>query len=441
MASRKPQSGSETELDPEAGGLGTSLAVQCLQLTVLEGDDEGEEFVTRTPSSAVGSHESNDWVLNDPRVSRFHLDIAIDEGGAKVIDRGSRNGTWLDGVRIESAFLRDGSVIRIGRTHLRCDFTQRTVTQRLFPSPSFGSLVGISAPMRASFALMDQAARSHGTVLLTGETGTGKEEAARSIHLHSERRDGPFVVVDCGAITRLESQLFGHVRGAFTGAIADHMGAFEQAHEGTLFLDEIGELPIDLQPKLLRVLAERTVLPVGAQKRREIDVRVVAATHRDLPIEINAGRFRPDLYYRLAVLPIRIPALRERPEDIPLLVQHLSAGLSSDDEARRELLEAGFISMLKHGAWPGNVRQLRNHLERALLLGAAAAQPGTATPSLTVDMELPWAEARTLALREFERRYLTELMERSNDKPSVAMRHAKLNRAYLYELLVRHGMR
>jgi len=297
--------------------------------------------------------------------------------------------------------------------------------------------------MRAAFALLERAAASDATVLIEGETGTGKEGAARGLHDGSTRRSGPFVVVDCGAIPAelLESELFGHERGAFTGASAARAGAFEEADGGTIFLDEIGELPLDLQPKLLRAIEHRQIRRVGSNLHKTVDVRLVAATHRDLRADVNDGRFRPDLYFRLAVVRINLPPLRERPEDIPLLVERIVDGLVDDPAARAPLLDGALVTALQRGAWAGNVRELRNHLERCLVLGGPVplAAPGPVVGA--VDGRIPYAEARQRALDEFERRYLEDLLRRHDGKVASAARAAGVNRAYLYRLLQRHGLR
>ena len=253
----------------------------------------------------VGTHESADFVLTDRTVSRFHCEIAISEMRAIIKDLGSQNGTLIDRVQVFHAVIQPGATLSLGRTLLRFDVDLDHVAIPLAEREVFGIMVGRSAKIRATFALLDRAAQSDATVILEGETGTGKEAAAESIHTASPRCNGPLVVVDCGAIppNLLESELFGHARGAFTGAVQTREGAFEAASGGTLFLDELGELELDLQPKLLRVLERREVKRVGETRTRPIDVRVIAATNRNLRTEVNAGRFRSDLYYRLAVVP------------------------------------------------------------------------------------------------------------------------------------------
>ena len=432
----------ETELDPASQALHQSVDLQQVHLQVVEGGPD-LEYTTQKALTSIGAHPSNDFVLDDSRISRFHCEVSIEDGAVRVRDQGSRNGTSLDGVRIDSAHLRDGSLIRIGRTSLRCRLMQDAAKIPLSQSTTFGTLTGRSVSMRAAFAALERAAASNSNLVILGETGTGKEQAARSVHAASSRADKPFVVVDCAALVLTESELFGHVRGAFTGAERDRTGAFELAKGGTIFLDEVGELPIDTQPKLLRVLEERTVQPVGTSNRAPIDVRVIAATHRDLRRAVNDGSFRADLYYRLAVMVVNLPSLRERPDDIPMITHWLLEAAGVEASRRDELTTLEHLSRLQQAAWPGNVRQLRNYLQRAALLGPNPTDedvlPGVG--AMPPDLNRPFPEAREAALRDFERRYLSLLMERHDHSPTAASDGAGVSRTYLYELLKRHGMK
>jgi transcriptional regulator with GAF, ATPase, and Fis domain len=312
--------------------------------------------------------------------------------------------------------------------------------------------------MRELFARLERIAASDATVLVTGETGTGKELVAEAIHERSPRAAGPFVVLDCGAIppNLVESELFGHERGAFTGALGAHAGAFERAHGGTVFLDELGELPLELQPKLLRVLERREIRRLGGSKPIEVDLRVVAATNRDLAVEVNRGRFREDLYYRLAVVQVVVPPLRERREDIPLLVEHFLAALPGGERTR---LAPETIDLLRRHDWPGNVRELRNVLERAVLFADAAppppgpglaprapappAPPAFAPDALNVaiDPTVPFKQAKQALVEEFERRYVTALLERHGGNISAAAREAGIDRMSIHKMLHRLRIR
>jgi DNA-binding NtrC family response regulator len=281
---------------------------------------------------------------------------------------------------------------------------------------------------------LENVAATDATVLLLGETGTGKDAIASAIHEASPRASGPFVVVDCGAISAglVESELFGHERGAFTGAVAARSGAFREAHRGTLLLDEIGELPRDLQPKLLRALEGRHVKPVGATALIPVDVRVIAATNRDLKREVNTGQFREDLFYRLNVISIRVPPLRERLEDLPALAAHFWRELTGEPEAA---LPADLLPPLATHTWPGNVRELRNRVERAMRLGRPVEISRTHAPG-----EEPFRAAKQAVIDAFERQYLARLLERTGGNQSEAARVAELDRPHLVKLLKKHGL-
>jgi two-component system, NtrC family, response regulator GlrR len=307
--------------------------------------------------------------------------------------------------------------------------------------PAFGGMAGRSHVMREAFALLERAAASQATVLLQGETGTGKEVAARSIHSRSARGDKPFVVVDCGAIPPhlMESELFGHVRGAFTGAATSRQGLFAVACSGTIFLDEIGELSPELQPKLLRALERREIKAVGDSKYVPINVRVIAATNRDLRAEVDAGEFRSDLYYRLAVLEIRLPPLRERTEDLLPLVEHFLEELGATGDSGAPMRTEGFRAKIHGHAWPGNVRELRNYVERCLALNA---QPPIASSPSRDEGALPDLFQSLKAAREaFDKRYLEALLQRHGSNMSQAARAAGVDRANLYRMLWRHQLR
>jgi DNA-binding NtrC family response regulator len=306
----------------------------------------------------------------------------------------------------------------------------------------FGSLVGGSRAMRATYALLERVAASDTTVLIEGETGTGKGRAAESIHRASPRGVGRFIVVDCGAMpaTLLESELFGHEKGAFTGAEARRVGAFEEADGGTLFLDEIGELPLELQPKLLRAIEGREIRRVGSNRHFPVNLRVVAATNRDLRAEVDAGRFRGDLYYRLAVVKVRLPALHERPEDLPALVDELLRQLGAPAGAVPPCLVAEWMAQ----PWPGNVRELRNAVEARVVLSARAAAPRPSPPApapLSSSEIVQFSDARKQALEGFERAYLEELMRRFPGRVAQAAQAAGLDRVYLYRLLRKQGVK
>jgi two-component system, NtrC family, response regulator GlrR len=394
----------------------------------------------------VGTAPSADVVLTDRAVSRLHAELDPRDDGLWVRDLGSRNGTFVEGIRVISANIPNGAKLQLGRTEIAIRYAEEPSPVVLWPSAHFGGLIGASVVMRELFAKLSRIAQSSAPVLIEGETGTGKELAAKAIHDASPRASGPFVVIDCAALpeTLLEAELFGHAKGAFTGALTARIGAIEEAEGGTVFLDEIGELPLSMQPKLLRVLESRMVRRIGETQHRGVDVRFVAATHRDLRTLANNRAFREDLYFRLAVLPLTIPPLRERPGDIPLLVDHL---LSRDDA---RVIAPDLLRDLASRPWFGNVRELRNFLERATTLGAPealalAASDATKPADEEWRPKLPphWLDLPLRDLRErvstfVDREYLARLLERCDQNVARAATVAGVNRTYLYRLLGKH---
>jgi transcriptional regulator with PAS, ATPase and Fis domain len=424
----------------------TRLVVEQLQLRVVSGPDTGRIHAASGDRILVGKHQSNDLVLSDETVSRFHFEVVAEHGKFRLRDVGSRNGTLLDGISVLDAHLKPGMVITIGRTELRVDTGASMVSIPLSQHDSFGRMVGRSRAMRALFATLERAATTNATVLLMGETGTGKDIAAEMIHTTGPRSQQPFIVVDCGALppNLMESELFGYEKGAFTGADKTRPGALEAANGGTLFFDEIGELPWDLQPKLLRVLESRQVQRIGSTQRIPFDVRVIAATSRNLWSEVNAQRFRSDLYYRLAVIKVVVPPLRERFQDLPLLIDTLLDAIGADEQEVKRLNTEEFRSEIGRHSWPGNVRELRNYLERCVALQSSAPpdEPGGDTSeSLSEHSELPIAAARERWVRNFERRYAKALLLKHDNNVTAAARAAGIDRKSLHRLLSRCGIR
>ncbi len=404
----------------------------------------------------VGAHASCDLVLADPQVSRRHAELAVVPEGIRIKDLGSTNGTWWQGTKVGEVVVPAGATVQFGATPVRISAAE---AMSLPPSErdQFGAMAGKSVVMRELFAVLEMAAPSEATVLIEGESGTGKELAARAIHEASSRAKGPFVVVDCSAISEnlFDSHLFGHVRGAFTGADRDRKGAFVEASGGTLFLDELGELPITAQAKLLRVLEAQTVQPVGADRPIQVDTRVVAATHRDLSRMVAAKQFRFDLFYRLAVVHVALPPLRERLEDLPHLIATFYAHRSADRGADPGPIDGDNLERMRRHAWPGNVRELRNVLERAWALsgpaGARTAKfrelrlwldPNAASPQLSevVDTALPFKEAKERWNDHFERRYIAMVFTSNASNVTRAAEHAGLSRRHFRELLYKHGI-
>jgi DNA-binding NtrC family response regulator len=319
------------------------------------------------------------------------------------------------------------------------------VSQPLSDRDDFFGLIGQSAAMRALTARLERLAAADTTVLVQGETGTGKERVAEALHLAGARAHAPLVTVDCGALPAgiIESELFGHEKGAFTGATSSVAGAFERARGGTLFLDEVGELPLELQPKLLRAIESRTVRRLGGAQPLPVDVRIVAATNRDLPLEVTAGRFREDLYYRLAVVTLAVPSLRERIEDVPMLAAHFVGELGADGA---RLLTPDALAALCRHAWPGNVRELRNTIERAVALAEPVCLETRAAPSENsqapaIDLSVPLRLGKQRLIDAYERAYVTRLIAECKGNLSEASRRAGIERISLYRLLDRHRLR
>jgi transcriptional regulator with PAS, ATPase and Fis domain len=418
------------------------------ELVVVEGPDRGRRHALGAAPVVVGTDAACDLVLADARVSGQHLRIADDDhGGHVVVDLGSRNGTFFEGLRITEASLPLPASLKLGRTVLRFAPVAPADRPRASRAHAFGDLIGPSLAMREAFALLELAAASDVTVLLTGETGTGKELAARALHARSARRKGPFVAVDCGAVpdTLIDSELFGHARGAFTGASHARPGLFASADGGTLLLDELDGVSLATQARLLRVLEERAVRAVGADAPRPLDVRVIAACHAPLDRLVAEGRFRADLYYRLAVLQVDLPPLRQRREDLPAIVEAMLGrrGLAGP-------VEGPGLATLQAHHWPGNVRELRNVIERACTLAPGAATfrdlrivvgatTGTdGAPPVRTD--LPFADAKQAVVQAFERAYLREVFARAGGNVTAAARAADVDRKHLRGLLRRYGL-
>ncbi|MCE9671153.1 sigma 54-interacting transcriptional regulator [Myxococcus stipitatus] len=426
-----------------------------VKLAVLSGPDSGKVYPLAPGRYRLGSEATADIVLPDRAVSRQHLILEVRENGVRAVDPGSRNGSYCEGMRFSELEVRPGAVLTLGTTELKLvPEGERSRALPLSSRNSFGGLVGNSRRMREVFTLLERLAQGESDVLIQGETGTGKELCAEAIHLHSPRAKGPFVIADLAGIAPqlLESELFGHVKGAFTGAHGDRAGAFERAHGGTLFLDEVGELPLEVQPRLLRALERRQVKRVGANDYRTFNVRVVAATHQDLEGAVAQGRFRGDLFHRLAVLRAELPPLRERPDDIPLLIDTVLSRLGKPPSALSDTTRV----LLAQYPWPGNVRELRNVVDRVVNLGEEALPdiPDVPAPSsprppasnedpestLSLKLDLPFKEAKEQLIDGFERDYLRNLVERCEGNLSRAAREAAIDRVYLRKLLRKHGL-
>lgn len=417
------------------------------QLVVVEGPDMGLACGL-SAKVVVGSGEGCDLLLSDGRVSERHLFLEPTQSGYLLEDLGSTNGTLYEGSSVKSATLGVGATLKVGHSFLRI----QPIAAPLEVQPSkvgfFGKLVGDSLIMRELFAVLELASQSDATVLLEGETGTGKELAARALHEASGRSKAPFVVVDCGSLPEnlLESELFGHVRGAFTGATHSRQGAFAKAQGGTIFLDELGRISSALQARLLRVIEERQLKPVGSDDAKAIDVRIVGASRHDLDLEVADGSFRADLFYRLSVLRVKMPPLRSRREDIPSIATAMCTSRGFPPGS----VEGPNLDRLTARAWPGNVRELRNVIDRALALSPGVTSfselriPGgeqDQDTSLRVRSDLLYAEAKEAILHTFERKYLADAFIRHDKNIAKTAREVGLDRKHLATLLKKHGLR
>ena len=447
-----------------AGGRAAIKQLRTSRLLVTDGPDKGLSVTMDRPRITGGRSAVNDLVLSDKAVSGAHFEIVSGQDGYLLRDLESTNGTFVGGLRIREVFLKPGTKFQVGHTVIRFQPTDEVIEIALSSQDRFGRALGHSVPMREVFAILERVAPSDLTVLISGETGTGKDVIAQGIHEKSNRADGPFVVLDCSAIPKnlIESTLFGHEKGAFTGALDRRQGFFEQADGGTIFLDEIGELDISLQPKLLRVLENKEIKRVGGHKTISVDVRVIAATNRDLRKMVSDGTFREDLYFRLSVMHVVLPPLRKRTDDIPLLAKHFLEQV----EARRGLslsFAPETLTLLKRHDWPGNVRELRNVVERAASLaegpvihpddilwghpitgegrgsGSSAMPMGELDPK-TMASTMLFKDAKQKVVDLFEKEYLTALMAIHNGNITRASEQAGLTRYHLRELLKKHGL-
>ncbi|MEO0321882.1 MAG: sigma 54-interacting transcriptional regulator [Myxococcota bacterium] len=450
-------------------GRPTEITLRRLQLEVMRnGRLESHSF--ERDLITIGASDENDLVLGDETVSRQHCRIFQEGQSYLVRDLGSTNGTFVNRVRVREAYLEPGCTLTLGTSELR--FVAATEKLRIVPSdkPRFGDLIGRHVKMRELYAILEKIAPTDATVVIEGETGTGKEVVARSTHQSSLRASGPFMVFDCGAVPEnlIESELFGHEKGAFTGATAARQGVFEMAHGGTVFLDELGELALELQPKLLRVLEQREVKRVGGTRPIKVDVRVVAATNRDLEAEVRRGSFRQDLFYRLSVVRVALPPLRERKDDVPLLLQQfLKVGRfnrGADGQRRVRQISRPALDRLLAYDWPGNVRELHNVVERACSFadtdaievrdlpehiafprGTGMESDGVVTPAeldedLRPDVNGTFKDAKDAWVQTFEKDYVESLLRRNGGNISHAAREADIDRKYFRKLMKKHGI-
>jgi DNA-binding NtrC family response regulator len=469
------------------GDWATVRRLQKAKLVVVAGPDQGKEIEIAKPRVTGGRSIISDLVVQDKAVSGTHFEVSARDDGYRLRDLNSRNGIYVGELRIREVFLRPQTIFRIGHTSIQFQSLHDVVEIELSKKDRFDAMLGGSPAMREIFAHLEKFAPSDLTCMITGETGTGKEMVARALHNASGRKSKPFVVLDCGSIPRelIESTLFGHEKGSFTGAIALQVGCFEQANGGTIFLDEIGELDVSLQPKLLRVLEQREIKRVGGDRTQKVDVRVLAATNRDLREEVNRGGFREDLYFRLSVVHVELPPIRERRDDIPGLATHFLREVGTRRGMTMSWAPEAMAALVSH-SWPGNVREMRNVVERAAALsdgplitradlvfgremgpsvvvahdlaqaGAQAAQraaaemggvelpasvgPATFDPAL-LKAGLGFKGAKQTVVDAFEVAYLSALMARNDGNITRSAQEAGLTRYHLRELLKRHGLK
>ena len=462
-----------------------------LRRCTLSRPDSGQEWSFDREEVTIGAMEDNDVVVPDNTVSRYHCRIVQDDSGYVLVDQQSTNGTFINGVRIREGYLKPGCTVEVGQKQLLFNAREEKVTIEPASGDSCGDLIGQNAQMRQIYAIIEKIAPTATTVVIEGETGTGKEVVAQSIHKLSRRAEGPMIIFDCGAVppNLIESELFGHEKGSFTGAVMTRQGLFEMADGGTLFLDEMGELPIDLQPKLLRVLEQREVRRVGGAKSSKVDVRIIAATNRNLEDEVREGRFRQDLFYRLSVVRLQLPSLRERPDDIPLLVNHFLGSQrynrGTDGRARVDGISKDALRALQSYQWPGNVRELVNVVERAVSFcdrplislsdlpehvrearpseAAAYLKPSAtrqaslapleqgATPGYgpnydakpppeLVSGQVTFKDAKERWVASFEREYIISLLRNHDGNISHAAREADIDRKYFRKLMRKYDI-
>ena len=462
-----------------------TLHLRRCKLSLL--GDDNREHAFEKGEITIGGMDDNDVVVRDDTVSRYHCKIVQEDTGYVLVDLRSTNGTFINKVRIREAYLKPGCTVSVGQTQLQFNAVDEEV--EIVPSRKdhCADLIGRNPKMREIYAIIEKIAPTSTTVVIEGETGTGKEVVAQSIHKLSSRVDGPIIVVDCGAVppNLIESELFGHEKGSFTGATMTRQGLFEMADGGTLFLDELGELPLDLQPKLLRALEQREIRRVGSAKPIKVDVRIIAATNRSLEEEVRTGRFRQDLFYRLSVVRLMLPALRERADDIGLLVKHFLKShrfnQAPDGVQRISGISRPALDALRAYHWPGNVRELVNVIERAVSFcdgdtidlmdlpehvrdaattprGPSSAPPAERARAATanefeqvpaypprppdelVSGDITFKDAKERWVSSFERDYIISLLRRNNGNISHAAREADIDRKYFRKLMKKYDI-
>jgi len=440
VSERRP-SDFKDRTEPLASSRAVTQAPIASVVRVLDADASPEFFRLSSGSCVIGSAPGCDIVVQDKAVSRRHVELSLMHEGIGITDLGSRNGVMYAGQRVEKMVMGLGGRLSIGKATIVIDVDAESLhTATSHPGGAYRGIVGVSGAMKRLFAVLTRLEGSLATVLIEGDSGVGKERVAHALHEGSSVASGPLVAINCGAFPRelVASELFGHRRGAFSGALGDRKGAFESAHGGTLFLDEVGELPLDLQPMLLRAIELGEIRALGEDTPKQVKVRLVVATNRDLEQDVKAGRFRHDLYYRLAVVRLRVPPLVERPEDIEPLARLFAS------EAGIAQMPPSVLAELGSRRWPGNARELKNAI---VAYGALGLLPEKRPPppaelqqliASVVDLSTPFAEQKDALVDAFARSYLTALLEHTGGNQSEAARVAKLNRNYLGRMLAKY---
>jgi len=425
------------------------------KLMVIEATGDTHEFIVDKGTITIGGSDKSDLYLQDETVSRNHAEIVKTKEGYLLKDLESTNGTFVGGLKVKEAFLAPGAIIRVGKTRIK--FVPQDEQLEIYPSKKsrFGDIIGKSLEVRKMFGILEKVAPTNVSVIVTGETGTGKELVARALHENSKRAKAPFIIFDCGAVAEnlIESELFGHEKGSFTGATATRQGAFELADNGTIFLDEIGELSLDLQPKLLRALETGEVKRVGADRPKRVNVRIIAATNRNLKEEVKKGRFREDLFFRLSVVEVFLPSLRKRQEDIPLIINHFFE-LAKKENPDKHI--DGFtdeaLKLMYDYQWPGNIRELRNCVERAYSFCDGSQIDVRNMPDYiqersavtqshpAMDPDLPFKEAKEKWIESFEKDYLVDCLRKNNGNISKTAKQAGIDRKSVQRLLKKYGL-
>ena len=441
------------------------IQVEICLLRVITGKKAGQVLNASKDVIRIGAHPKCDLMIDDDTVSRFHCEIRKESGHYILSDQESTNGTYVGNLRIREVYLHAGCEFKIGNTILNFSPQIEDIKVESSQRSIYGSLIGASEQMRSLYGMLDKIAPSDLSVVIQGETGTGKELVAQALHEQSRRNQKPLVVFDCSAVPEhlIESELFGHEKGSFSGAIRTHQGVFEQAEGGTLFLDELGELSIHLQPKLLRALESGVIRRVGGERSVRVDVRVVSATNRNLQDMVEEGTFRQDLYYRLAKVHIQLSPLRDRGEDVVLIAQHFIQRLNEKNKGFRHIqgLHQSAQSALKSWRWPGNVRELRNVIERAYTFAdhphiyaedlshhiqqVQSKQTSEIIGFSTIDFDVPESfslkEAKERIIASFEKEYLLQLLDKHRYNISAVSREAGIDRRHVYRLLKKYDLK